>query len=333
MTLLSSAAESLYWTGRYLERAEGTARILATHTALFMDLPRSAGLTWAPLLAITGTSDQFDELYPAPDEDHVVEFLATDGANSGSVVRSLEQARFNARVTRAIVPRDAYEIINDVHRDAAERAFEAVPRRSRLAWLSYVIDRCRAFIGVIDGSMPRDPAWSFLRLGRHLERADLTSRVLDVRAGALIEAEGAGPGGPSGELDPEELQAFADLQWIEVLRSVEAHQAYRRKVHSAVGGREVLAFLLQDRLLPRSVLHCMEQVSSSLAPLRHPDELVERCTQIQRYVAHARLEVLERDGLREWVDDLQVLLGQLHDEIGAAYFHAPVVAPTAHDDA
>ena len=94
----------------------------------------------------------------------------------------------------------------------------------------------------------------------HLERADLTSRVLDVRAGALIEAEGAGPGGPSGELDPEELQAFADLQWIEVLRSVEAHQAYRRKVHSAVGGREVLAFLLQDRLLPRSVLHCMEQV-------------------------------------------------------------------------
>ena len=308
--LLSSAAESLYWMGRYLERAEGTARIVTTHTSLFMDLPRSAGLTWAPLLAVTSSDELFGELYPAVSEDSVVEFLSIEASNHGSVLRSLLQARDNARTLRAVVPSEAFEIVNDLHRAAADRAYEAVPRRTRLGWHSYVVDRCRAFIGVIDGSMPRDAAWGFLRMGRHLERADLTSRVLDVRASSLLQAAAGG-----------ELRAFDDLQWIGVLRSVDAHQAYRRMVQSAIGGREVLAFLLQNRVLPRSVAHCLEQISGSLTPLRHPDDLVERCSQIQRYVAYASLDQLQQNGLREWVDDLQVLLGALHDEVGDAYFH------------
>jgi uncharacterized alpha-E superfamily protein len=315
VTLLSRAAEAVYWTGRYLERVETTARIVQTHTSLYLDLPRSAGLTWAPLLTVTGCAELFDEVYPSAAEDHVVEFLTTDGINHGSVLGSLAQARENVRTTRAIFPREVWEALNNLFNDAVDTSAAAVPRGTRHRWLGQVIERCQMVGGVMSGTMTHDEAWSFLVIGRHLERADMTSRVLDVRAGTLVDLR-------RDEQTLDDLRPYVDLQWQGVLRSLAAYQAYRRKVHTRVQGAAVLQFLLQDPAFPRSVSHCMDSVASCLEALaRHADPL-DACLRTQQFVDEARVRTLAWEGLHEFVDSLQLELARVHESVDGTYFRA-----------
>lgn len=313
MALLSRAAESVYWTGRYLERVETTARLLQVHTAQYLDTPRSAGLTWAPLLAVTGTAEVFDEMYPACSEEHVVEFLTTDTLNPGSVIASLAQARENVRTTRAVFPREVWEGVNDLYFDAVDLADEAVPRWSRHGWLGRVIDRCHALVGIMASTMTRDEAYEFLRIGRYLERADMTSRVLDVRAGSIAESRAEADG-------VHELRPYEDLQWMGVLRSLAADQAYRRKVQTRIQGSAVLQFLLQDVGFPRSVAHSLVTVSSCLDGLNRHGEVRAVCERTQAAIEEARVRSLAWEGLSEWVDELQVNLGELHVALSDTYF-------------
>lgn len=312
MALLSRAAESVYWTGRYLERVETTARLLQVHTALYLDTPRSAGLTWEPLLAVTGSAEVFDEMYPSCSEEHVVEFLTTDTLNQGSVIASLAQARENVRTTRAVFPREVWEGVNDLYFDAVDRVDEAVPRWSRHGWVSRVIDRCHALVGIMASTMTRDEAYEFLRIGRYLERADMTSRVLDVRAGSLVDTRADGGG---------ELRPYEDLQWMSVLRSLAADQAYRRKVQTRVQGAAVLQFVLQDIGFPRSVAHSLATVSGCLDGLNRHDDVRAVCDRTRTAIEEARVRTLAWEGLTEWVDDLQVNLNDLHGALSDTYFN------------
>ena len=196
--LLSRVAESVYWTGRYLERAEATARLVQVHTELFLDLPKAAGVGWSPLLAVTGSGDAFrTQLLRGRPRSEVVGFLAVDADNPGSVVASLAQARANLRVTRAVVPREAWEVLNELHLWAVGHLDEAVDRRTRVC-----VDGPRRAAaascsrGSLDGTMSHDESYSFLEIGRFLERADMTTRVLDVQAEILIGA-GTDTSGPT----------------------------------------------------------------------------------------------------------------------------------------
>ena len=185
--LLSRVADALCWVGRYLERVESTARIVCSHTELFLDLPKEAGVTWAPLLAITGSFAPFDERYADRSEEHVVAFLLADTANPGSVVSSLALARENMRTTRGSFPREAWELLNGLHHRAQVECADAIGRRHRVAWLGGVVGDLQRLTGMLAGAMTQDEAYAFFRMGRHLERADMTTRVLDVRAGTLMD--------------------------------------------------------------------------------------------------------------------------------------------------
>lgn len=318
MALLSRAAERVYWTGRYLERVETTARLLQVHTALYLDTPRSAGLAWAPLLAVSGSPGAFDELYPSAAEDHVVEYLCTDAMNAGSVLASLAQARENIRTTRGVFPREVWEVVNDLYFDVVDRADEAVPRWSRHGWLARIVDRCHVLVGVMASTMTRDDAYDFLRIGRYLERADMTSRVLDVRAGAA----GLAPA------------AYDDLHWVLVLRSLAADQAYRRQVQARIQGAAVLGFLLRGEGFPRSVAHSLSTVGSSLDGHARQADVRVACEAAQSTIEDARVRSLAWEGLTEWIDELQVDLGRLHDALTATYFdldrsHPPLLLASA----
>lgn len=312
MTLLSRTAERVYWTGRYLERAETTARLLAVHTSMYLDAPRAAGLTWAPLLAVTGGVEQFDEVHPSCSEEHVVEFLTTDALNAGSVVASLAQARENVRTTRAVFPSEVWEGVNDLYYEMVDRADDAVPRWSRHGWLARVIDRCHAIVGVMASSMSRDEAYAFLRIGRYFERADMTSRVLDVRGGML-----------SGESAVDD-----DLAWMSVLQSLDADQAYRRRVQARVHGASVLEFLLKDGAFPRSISTCLHTVSGCLDEVGSQDGPRAACAHTLSTIDEAKVRALAWEGLREWVDDLQVSLHGLHDAVAATYFATDRAVPS-----
>jgi uncharacterized alpha-E superfamily protein len=306
--LLSRVAESVYWTGRYLERAESTARIVKVHTHLFVDLPKSAGLGWAPLLATTGSAAAFDDHHRRLDEELVVGFLLTDHRNPSSVLSSLEQARDAVRLTRALFPREAWEALNDLYLLATETCEHAIDRRRRLRWADEVINGCQRITGTLAGTMCHDAAYSFMRIGRHLERADMTTRVLDVRAGMLLDE-------PNQQLRP-----YTDLLWMSVLKSLSAHQMYRRSVLTRVKGSEVLKFLLRDEQCPRSVDHCLTEISRCLLELPHHEAAMQVCAEIERKLVTPRVTSLAWEGLHEFVDELQLQLIELHERTAATYF-------------
>ncbi len=277
--LLSRVAESVYWAARYLERAEATARLVHVHTELFLDLPKAAGLGWAPLLAVTGSGRAFRQRHASASEEEVVDFLAISAEHQGSIVASVAQAHANLRVTQAILPNEAWGVLNQLHLWAAETRHEAVDRRSRLAWTAHLIRQCQLFSGLLEGTMSHDDTYAFLEIGRGLERADMTTRVLDVQAGTLV--------GQSDSARP-----FADLMWMGVLRSLSAHQMFRRVTGPMVSGPVALRFLLRDPQFPRSVERCLIEISRALLELCRHHEPMAGCAEVQQLLERTDLDSL-----------------------------------------
>lgn len=312
--LLSRVAEHLYWSGRYLERAEATARLVRTHTELFIDLPRSVGLGWAPLLAVTGSRESFDDGYDRVVEDDVVTFLLADSTHQGSVLTSIVQARENLRVTRGLIPRRLWEVVNETQRWVRSTAASGCSRGSRLMWTEEVIRRCHTVSGSVAATMSRDQSYAFLEIGRLVERADMTSRVLDVQAGILMGSVG------------DTIGPYTDLTWMSMLRSLGGEQMYRRQMGGVISASNAVQFLLRDTAFPRSVEHCLIEISRWLLELPHQEEPMAASAAVQRQLEMVDLEEIDADELHEFVDDLQLGLGGLHDRLVETYFLSPELA-------
>lgn len=310
--LLSRVAESVYWAARYLERAEATARLVHVHTELFLDLPKAAGVGWTPLLAVTGSGAAFRDRYPRASEEKVVDFLASSAENRGSIVASVAQAHANLRVTQAMLPGEAWWVLNQLHLWATQTRHEAVDRRTRLAWTAELISQCQLFTGLLDGTMSHDDTYAFLEIGRGLERADMTTRVLDVQAGTLLgQRDGAGP--------------YAELLWMGVLRSLSAHQMFRRIAGPIVSGPTALRFLLRDPQFPRSVERGLIEISRALLELCRHNDPMAGCAEVQQLLEQTEVSSLgagkaSAAALHEYADRLQQGLGRLHELLVATYF-------------
>jgi len=306
--LLSRVAEHLYWSGRYLERAEATARLVKTHTELFVDLPRSVGLGWAPLLAVTGAREAFDDGYDRVTEDDVVAFLLAAPVNHGSVVTSLEQARENLRVTRGLIPRRMWEVVNETRQWVHVSAVAGCARGSRIMWTEEVIRRCHTVIGTAASTMSRDLAYGFLEVGRLVERADMTSRVLDVQAGILMRTGADIP------------IPYRDLTWMAMVRSLGGEQMYRRQMGGVISSANTVHFLLREANFPRSVEHCLVEISRLLVELPHHEPAQGAAIATYALLDSVAPSEVDLDGIHTFVDDLQLALGRLHDQLAATYF-------------
>lgn len=306
--LLSRVAESVYWAGRYLERAEATARLVKVHTELFLDLPKSAGIGWTPLLAVTGTHEAFTDGHEVADEDEIIHFICGDEANSSSIISSVISARNNLRVARALLPRSSWEIVNELFLITTGSPRRAVDRRTRLEWLGEVIHRCQWLSGLLAGSMSHDDAFCFLEVGRFLERADMTTRVIDVQAGIL-------------QAGTDDTRAtFADVTWVSALKSVGAHQMFLRTARTGISGTEAMKFLLTDHRFPRSVEFCLVELSRALLELPRHELPMAACAAAQRLLEDSDLGSLTPIGMHECVDDLQQALSTVHGELVTSYF-------------
>jgi uncharacterized alpha-E superfamily protein len=313
--LLSRLAEAVYWAGRYLERAEAAARLVQVHTSLYMDLPRVAGVDWTSLLVVTGAGEPFDAVYPAAAEDDVVRFLTIDSRNPTAIVASLERARHNLRATRALFPREVWESVNTLYLTAVEDADHAVPRSTRDRWLGAVVAECQRLTGITNSAMSRDEAYAFLWLGRNVERADMTTRVLDVCAATFHRAD-------------DHLRPYADVTWMSVLKSVQAYTTYRRRNHSRTRGADTLAFLLRDPQFPRSVQHCLIEISRCLVELPRSADALSGCAAAETLVADTPTVTATWRGLHELTDRVQGALSDIHEAIGETYFSPdPVAVP------
>ncbi|MCU0809055.1 MAG: alpha-E domain-containing protein [Candidatus Contendobacter sp.] len=312
---------------RYVERAEDTARLINVNTNLLLDLPRTTTFGWLPLIFIVGAESQFFEKDPhrLVDEANVVRFLINDRDHPGSIISSLAAARENLRTTRDTVPREAWEQINGLYIYARDH----VPsRRGRYEFLRRVILGAQQIGGLLAGAMSRTAAYDFVRLGHYLERADMTTRILDVRSANLLsharqtqQSQGQSqmqtqtPASTQEEQDP-----FESIQWMSVLKSLSAYQMYRQQVRVRVSGPDVLKFLLQDEYFPRAVAFCLRQLDICLRKLPRHDAALAALAALRQKLNAATVPELSREGLHDFIDEVQIGLSQLHDQIAAAYF-------------
>ncbi|EIC31615.1 alpha-E domain-containing protein [Methylomicrobium album] len=309
--MLSRVAENIYWVGRYLERAENTARLLAANATLHLDLPRGITPAWEPLIAMAGAQDLFEAQHSDYSEPEVIRFMLGSEQNPSSILSSLRAARENARTIRDYMPREAWELINKHHLDAGERLDEGLSKRGRHEYLKRIILTTQTLNGMLAGTMNHDQGYHFLLLGRNIERADMTTRIIDVRTDGLLPLENSG------------LQAFETLQWVSLLRSLSAYQMYRRSMQARVRRGDVLLFLFQSADFPRSIRHNLCNIERSLKTLPNHESAIRILYQAKSRILSTPVEKMPCAPLHHFIDQVQIALDRVHDEISSAWFLPP----------
>lgn len=299
--MLSRIAESLYWIGRYVERADGTGRILDAHVhgSLFGTDPATIDATSRRLLQVMGVTTPQHFLTSRD----VMELLAYDQNQATSILASMYSARENARGVREVISLDMWEGINSTYNRLPGYRSQA-RRRGPDAFLGYVRVQCALINGYIDATLVRDDGWRFVVLGRSLERVDMTTRMLEAE---LVRG-------------PEEAD------WPLLLRYCGGHEAFLRSHQGRLSPVDVVQFLVSDRLFPRSLLHSIELAGEVLEDLEPTTGSGDRGGRARRALgaAHAKAAYTEPDELvselPEVLNDVQELLAQAHTALSERFF-------------
>jgi uncharacterized alpha-E superfamily protein len=307
--MLSRVADHLYWLARYLERTENQARLIDASASLMLDLPKRLSPGWEPLITITGNRSAYGELGGDYSERSVVRFIVSEPDNPGSMLTSIGHAREIARTVRDILPRDVWEKINEIYLYVGEHAAEAATKRTRYGFLGHVIHCTQTLTGMFEGIFNEGDALSFLNLGRNIERADMTSRIVDVRAAAMMEAA-----------REQELLPFESVLWMSVLRSLSGYQMYRLKTRERVHAGGVVRFLLADDHFPRACVCCLRRMEEVLHRLPNSLPLLRRVARMRRAIHHTRFEALRQGELHGFIDRLQLSLARTNNELSRVYF-------------
>ena len=310
--MLSRVADSVFWGNRYIERAENVAR--------FVDVSQSMSLggvpQWAPLVYASGDEQLFQEHYKAYDAESVLQFLLFDERNTNSILTCLIRARENARTIREVLSVSLWESINRFYLRVREAARNPDPILQNPAnFLERVKRHSHEVIGVTEATMSHGEAWNFAKIGRLIERADKTSRILDVKYFILL---------------PEVAQVGSTLdvlQWSALLESTSALHTYRKRF-GRISPRNVAEFLILDPDFPRSMRSCVNGIHASLTKitgsnLSCPSEQLceELNLRLQRVSIHDIIQV----GMHEFIDNFQQSL----NAIGAAIYHGFFEIPSS----
>ncbi len=312
--MLSRVAESIYWMSRYAERAENVARFIDVNLQLMLDAPGGADQQWEPLVATTGDHEAFTKRWKVATEQNVLEFLTFDPENPNSILSCLRGARENARTIREIISSEVWLQLNKFYlmvMEAAQSHGGALANPHE--FFTEVKNANHLFNGITAATMTHGETWHFFQMGRMLERADKTSRILDVKYFILLRsAQDVGT-------------AFDDIQWAAVLRSASAFEMYRKR-HGRISPKSVVEFLLLDRDFPRAIhfsllaardgLHKIS--GTGLGTFRYPPEklLGQLCSDL----SFTSIDEIINAGLHEYLDDLQTKMNQVSAGIFDTFF-------------
>ena len=312
--MLSRTAESLFWIGRYLERVQDLARVvdIAYHSRLEQGGRRRSGDDWEPLLVIGSERERFFARHDRAEAGPVATFMTFDLENPNSILSCLRYARENARGMRDRITSEMWETLNSFYLWLSERSLLHDVERSNLYVLySAIKERCFLFEGVAQGTMVHDEGWQFLRVGKYLERAMMTARILDVQYPLLL-AEQAGPG------------TVTRSSWL--LRSVSAYEAYSKVFHLGIRPELAAEFLVFDRNFPRSIHYSITAATSSLKrvsespPDRYADSAERILGWLNASLAYADRRELVDGRLHALLQDVQTRCAEVADELIDIYF-------------
>jgi uncharacterized alpha-E superfamily protein len=320
--MLSRLADSLFWMGRYVERAENVARFIGVNLNLILDTPLNGGQQWKPLVVTTGDSQDFDLRYGDPTRDNVVQFLLFDIDNPNSVYSCVQKARENARTMREIVSSEMWEQLNSFYLMAQGAVHHPSSGPDTLnTFCRNVKILSHLFAGVTDATLSHGEAWHFLNLGRLFERADKTARILDVKYFILLpKVEDVGT-------------PYDDILWTALLKSASASEMYRKK-HSTIQPVKVADFLILDREFPRSIRHCLIQAEQSLRyitgspPGTYSNAAEQQLGRLRSQLDYADIGGIVASGLHEYLDDFEAKLNTVGHSLFEVYFSPqPLTGP------
>ena len=247
----------------------------------------------------------------------MLRFLISENGSPASINSCLRFARENARAIRDVIPREVWVHINTLYFYSREKTPLALTKRGRGEFLEHIINQCQTITGVLSGTMNHDAGYTILKIGRNLERADMTSRIIDTRSANLIS-----DGAPT-------KTTFDNLQWMSVLKSLTGYQMYRREMQVKITREDVLHFLMYSNVFPRALSHCVNQVEYCVKLLPKPQPVLLAIGQAREQLEAADVEKLRLDSLQQFIDELQISLSGVHDALASTYFGAGSEAATA----
>lgn len=315
--MLSRVADSCYWMSRYIERAETNARLLNVNMSLMLDLEdadeTSVKRYWEPVLATLEDQELFYKLYDRISAETVMEFVTFEKQNPNSVLSCISRARENARTVREQISSEMWERLNKLYLYIRSDKARADFRNTPFDFYRSVIDDSHLFQGITDATMTHGEGWDFIQVGKYLERADSTSRVLDIKYHILL---------PTGE----PVGGNVDLtQWMAVLRSCSAVEAYLKVRVGHISASEIAQFLILHPSFPRSIRFCVDQMDRAIHRISgssvfgfHNDP--ERLSGMLRaQIAYATIDSIFLCGLHEYLDNTQLRLTEISNALVKTY--------------
>jgi uncharacterized alpha-E superfamily protein len=319
--MLSRVADAIYWASRYVERAENVARFIDVTLNLMLESSAHGDSDWLSLVLTTGDQELFEKKYGKADAESVTQFLTFDAEYPNSILSSISRARENARSVRDIISREMWQELNEFYLMVVQTAAPKVPPEDLIDFCARVKRSGIYFEGVTNATLSRGEAFHFAHLGRMLERADKTSRILDVKYFLLA------PETPT----PAQTQALAqnghadEPGWTTLLNSTSALQMYRQIWHVTTP-ETVAQYLLLDRHFPRSILACVRGAQESLhsisgSPLGSFEHESERLLgRLRSELDYAKIEEVMEQGLHQYIDGLQGQLNGASSALQSQFF-------------
>jgi uncharacterized alpha-E superfamily protein len=324
--MLSRVADSLYWMSRYAERAENIARILDVNLQLMLDMPKldheQQKELWEPVLRSTGDHESYDDHYKQTTSDNVIDFLTFNTKNSNSIVNCITTARENARHVREQISLEMWEEINRTYLWMKNQTLTKIKRQGPYEFFTAVKNASHLFQGITDGTMTHGEDWDFIQVGKYLERADMTTRILDANDEIFIR-------------QPATSETGGTLQWSAILRSCSSHDAYRKFYVAQVEPDKVVEFLILNEFFPRSIRFCAQSLDDALRRIsgsagEYFTNQAEKLT--GRFVAEmnfSALEDIKTVGMHKYMDEIQIKLNSIGEAIYKTYLFFPSTEPAA----
>ena len=314
--MLSRVADSIFWMTRYIERAENVARFIEVNMHLAMDLGTEGARVadqWSPLVSTTGDHELFAELYGEPDQRKAIEFLTFEERNPNSILSCLSAARENARTVREMISSSMWEELNKFYlmvrsaKATTDVEYQAYDFLNQVKLSSHLLE------GITVATMSHGEAWHFARMGRLLERADKTSRILDVKYYVLL---------------PTAFEVGTPLdtvQWSALLESASALEMYRKRFGRILPA-DVADFLILDREFPRAIHFCLIKSEESLLSItggergRFRTVAEQRLGRLRSELDYTQISEIIDKGLHEFIDAFQIQLNKVGEAIHDTFF-------------
>ena len=303
--MLSRSAKHLYWLSRYVERTENIARMIDVNLELILDFPDDHSLNWKPLIDTLDINDLFESKYKNYNETNVLNFLFEDKKNLSSLKNCLIMSKYNIETIKDDLPKSANISLNHLYEHIIDNKISKVHKRKKLQYITNIVSMTQNFFGSINDNLSRGYEFEFIRLGRFVERTDMISRIID----CLCVSKSS-----------KQTHDFSTMEWISMLTTLSAQDAFRKEAKGEANRGEVITFLLKNDSFPRSVFRSLITIELCLQNLPRNKKLLQMISRLISSSERSKLYNFDDKRLHLYLDNLQKNVSSIDSKIHNIYF-------------